>query len=269
MAAGADAGAGTECDEGTTSWSTSYTTYTAPAVTDTASPASQSSSRAKKTTKTAAPTTTSTSSAAASASSATSDDLCDQSNVQPAAVSAHNELRAHYQAADLVWNSTLEALAQTWAANCVWEDGGGESVGAGSNIAAISGSDGNTTAQIEMWSSEASEYDSSDPQYSHFTQMVSNPFLSAPCVNRRYTCANTTRVPTLHTSQLMRWVMWSRSERARTFWVAARLIRARSERHPAQTKADITGLYTGMEGDVQCWLRYGRVSRHLRIFVRW
>ena len=208
--AGAGAGAGSgksECDEGTTLYSTHFSTFTQvqgiqtqmahkshnskahghkvhqskavkTQVATTAAAGATTTSAAVQTTTTSAAaqtTTTATSSSSSSSSDTTSDDLCSQSNVQPAAIASHNDLRAHYGASDLVWNATLVALAQTWADNCVWEDGGGDSVGAGSNIAAISGSGGNTTAQISMWSSEASEYSSSDPEYSHFTQMVSTP----------------------------------------------------------------------------------------------
>ena len=105
-------------------------------------------------------------------SASTAVSLCAVPVVRPASLSAHNKLRAKHGAKDLVWDSGLQKLAQKWAEKCVFQDGGGDAVRASSNVAAISGTGGTTQEQVAIWSDEAKDYDSSDPQYSHFTQMV-------------------------------------------------------------------------------------------------
>ncbi|KAK7441982.1 hypothetical protein VKT23_016260 [Stygiomarasmius scandens] len=84
----------------------------------------------------------------------------------------HNDLRTQHGADPLSWNDTLADAAQTWANNCVWEHSGGEVGPYGENLAAGYGGGYDIAKALDSWSSEASEYDPSNPQYSHFTQMV-------------------------------------------------------------------------------------------------
>ncbi|TFK30615.1 PR-1-like protein [Coprinopsis marcescibilis] len=86
-------------------------------------------------------------------------------------LSTHNAARARHGANPLSWDDRLEAAAQRWANNCVFEHSGG-SVGAfGENLAAGTGSYPPTSA-LDGWYREVSDYNPSNPQFSHFTQVV-------------------------------------------------------------------------------------------------
>jgi hypothetical protein len=70
----------------------------------------------------------------------------------------------------MTWDDGLTALAKTWAEKCVWHHGGAD--GAGQNLAAAAGAAQNGQAIVNMWMAEEKDYNSSNPTYSHFTQVV-------------------------------------------------------------------------------------------------
>ncbi|KAI5477325.1 hypothetical protein MNV49_006467 [Pseudohyphozyma bogoriensis] len=94
--------------------------------------------------------------------------------LQASMVASHTNFRAQYDADPVSWNTTLATVAQDWANRCVFEHGGGATVGAGENLAEASGAlaDSQWPTAFQMWADEASDYDAADPQYSHFTQVV-------------------------------------------------------------------------------------------------
>lgn len=83
-----------------------------------------------------------------------------------------NSVRAQHGASPLTWNNTLAAAAQQWANGCVFQHSGGTLGPYGENLAAGTGSSYGISAAISSWTSEVSEYDPSNPQASHFTQVV-------------------------------------------------------------------------------------------------
>ncbi|KAI0036696.1 CAP domain-containing protein, partial [Vararia minispora EC-137] len=86
-------------------------------------------------------------------------------------LSSHNTVRAAHGVGNLSWNNTLEAAAQKWANKCVFQHSGGSLGPFGENLAA--GTGGETIQQgVKSWADEASQYSSSNPVPSHFTQMV-------------------------------------------------------------------------------------------------
>ncbi|OCH96482.1 PR-1-like protein [Obba rivulosa] len=87
-------------------------------------------------------------------------------------LSDHNTVRAQHGAAPLTWNNTLADAAQQWANNCVFQHSGGTLGPFGENLAAGTGSSYGIDAAIQSWTSEVSQYDASNPQPSHFTQVV-------------------------------------------------------------------------------------------------
>ncbi|EMD41805.1 hypothetical protein CERSUDRAFT_110367 [Gelatoporia subvermispora B] len=84
----------------------------------------------------------------------------------------HNTVRAQHGAAPLTWNNTLADKAQQWANGCVFQHSGGTLGPFGENLAAGTGSSYGIDAAIQSWTSEVSQYDPSNPQPSHFTQVV-------------------------------------------------------------------------------------------------
>ncbi|EIM83311.1 PR-1-like protein [Stereum hirsutum FP-91666 SS1] len=86
-------------------------------------------------------------------------------------LSAHNTVREAHGAADLVWNDTLATAAQNWANGCVFEHSGGSLGPYGENLAAGTG-DFPIASAVGAWAAESTQYDASNPQPSHFTQMV-------------------------------------------------------------------------------------------------
>ncbi|KIK71203.1 hypothetical protein GYMLUDRAFT_320972 [Collybiopsis luxurians FD-317 M1] len=132
----------------------------------------------------AAPTTSSTpappATSAASSSSSSSDSSsgsgsngsgASDSDVQ-AYLSAHNSLRAQHGASALTWSNDAAAKAQQWANGCVFQHSGGSLGPFGENLAAGTGDGYGIPQAIASWANEASQYDPSNPQASHFTQMV-------------------------------------------------------------------------------------------------
>jgi len=87
-------------------------------------------------------------------------------------LSAHNTVRAQHGAAALTWSDTLASAAQKWADGCVFKHSGGSLGPYGENLAAGTGGSYDIAAAIKSWTDEVSEYDSSNPQPSHFTQVV-------------------------------------------------------------------------------------------------
>ncbi|KAE9389788.1 PR-1-like protein [Gymnopus androsaceus JB14] len=74
-------------------------------------------------------------------------------------------------AGNLEWNNTLASTAQQWSNNCVFEHSNGTLGPYGENIAAGTGTYNISTA-LGDWAAESGDYDPSNPQYSHFTQMI-------------------------------------------------------------------------------------------------
>jgi len=79
----------------------------------------------------------------------------------------HNNFRKQHDAQALTWSDTLASTAQAWAQKCVWKHSEGQY---GENLAAGIGLD--IPYAIKMWTDEQSQYDSSNPQASHYTQVV-------------------------------------------------------------------------------------------------
>jgi len=87
-------------------------------------------------------------------------------------LSAHNSVRAQHGAAALTWNNTLADAAQQWADGCKFVHSGGSLGPYGENLAAGTGSSYDIATAIKSWTDEVSQYDASNPQPSHFTQVV-------------------------------------------------------------------------------------------------
>jgi len=68
----------------------------------------------------------------------------------------------------LTWNDTLASYAQKWVNGCKFQHSAGPY---GENLAAGTG-DFDIAAGIKLWTDEASDYDPTNPQPSHFTQVV-------------------------------------------------------------------------------------------------
>jgi len=97
--------------------------------------------------------------------STTPDDLAQQW------LDAHNTARANHGASPLTWSDELASDALRWASGCVFKHSGGTLGRFGENLAAQTGS--MTPAQaVQMWMDEVGDYDPSNPQPSHFSQVV-------------------------------------------------------------------------------------------------
>ncbi|KAK1230305.1 hypothetical protein PQX77_006598 [Marasmius sp. AFHP31] len=103
----------------------------------------------------------------------------------------HNDIRGQHGAGPLQWNNTLETAAQKWANGCVFEHSRGAIGPFGGiydiflsvflalnlnphfseNLSTGTGDFG-IDAAVKLWTDEAGDYNPSNPQYSHFTQMV-------------------------------------------------------------------------------------------------
>ncbi|CEL58179.1 Fruiting body protein SC7 OS=Schizophyllum commune GN=SC7 PE=2 SV=1 [Rhizoctonia solani AG-1 IB] len=79
---------------------------------------------------------------------------------------AHNNERAKHGAKALVWDDALSASAQAWANQCKFQHSQ-----AGQNLAAGTGNPSAATA-VGWWNDESKDYNPSNPQYSHWTQVV-------------------------------------------------------------------------------------------------
>ncbi|KAH9946689.1 CAP domain-containing protein [Amylocystis lapponica] len=87
-------------------------------------------------------------------------------------LSDHNSFRAQHGAAALTWSNDLATAAQKWANGCQFKHSGGTLGPYGENLAAGTGSSYGIDAAIKSWTDEVSQYDSTNPQPSHFTQVV-------------------------------------------------------------------------------------------------
>ncbi|KAI0322086.1 CAP domain-containing protein, partial [Amylostereum chailletii] len=90
---------------------------------------------------------------------------------EAAYLAAHNTFRALHGANPLSWSDNLASKAQEWANNCVFQHSGGSLGAFGENLSAGTGDFGIAPA-IKLWTDESTEYDPSNPQFSHFTQVV-------------------------------------------------------------------------------------------------
>ncbi|KAG9123073.1 hypothetical protein FRC07_000267, partial [Ceratobasidium sp. 392] len=79
---------------------------------------------------------------------------------------AHNKERAGHGAQALVWDDGLSSSAQAWANQCKFQHSQ-----SGENLAAGTGNPSIATA-IGWWNAERKDYDPSNPQPSHWTQVV-------------------------------------------------------------------------------------------------
>ncbi|KAJ7630658.1 CAP domain-containing protein [Roridomyces roridus] len=86
-------------------------------------------------------------------------------------LAAHNSVRAQHGASPVTWSDAAAAKAQEWADKCTNTHSGGTLGPLGENLAAGTG-DFSIEDGTGLWAKEVSEYDPSNPQPSHFTQMV-------------------------------------------------------------------------------------------------
>ncbi|KAF9458191.1 CAP domain-containing protein [Collybia nuda] len=84
----------------------------------------------------------------------------------------HNTARSRHGAVDLVWSDNLAAKAQQWANGCQFKHSGGSLGAFGENLAAGTGSSYGISTAIKSWTDEVGRYNPSNPQASHFTQVV-------------------------------------------------------------------------------------------------
>ncbi|TDL29851.1 PR-1-like protein [Rickenella mellea] len=121
------------------------------------------------------PSVASTTSAASQAAPSTTPSLSAPSGATPddisAYLTAHNDARAEHGAAPLTWSDDLASKAQEWANGCQFKHSGGSLGPYGENLAAGTGSFPIASA-IGLWVAEGPQYDPSNPQASHFTQVV-------------------------------------------------------------------------------------------------
>ncbi|KZW02713.1 hypothetical protein EXIGLDRAFT_419759 [Exidia glandulosa HHB12029] len=83
----------------------------------------------------------------------------------------HNDERLKHGAAPLTFSEALASKAQQWANNCQFKHSGGTLGPFGENLAAGTGAF-SIQAGIQAWNDEAPDYDPSNPQASHWTQVV-------------------------------------------------------------------------------------------------
>lgn len=153
----------------TKTYATTYTTtYGAEASTTAESTTAESTTAAASTTVAASTTAEETTADATTATSSTATSTS-SSDFKDAILNQHNVKRALHGVVDLVWNDTLEEYAQNYAdaydcSGTLTHSGGsyGENLGLGYT----------TTGVVDAWYDEISDYDSSDPVASHYTQVV-------------------------------------------------------------------------------------------------
>ncbi|KAJ7655104.1 PR-1-like protein [Mycena polygramma] len=92
------------------------------------------------------------------------------SDVQ-AYLQTHNSIRSQHGAVPVTWSNDAAEKAQEWADECKNVHSGGTLGPLGENLAAGTGSF-SIQAAVKAWTDEVSEYDASNPQPSHFTQVV-------------------------------------------------------------------------------------------------
>ncbi|QRV80684.1 cysteine-rich Secretory family protein [Ceratobasidium sp. AG-Ba] len=83
---------------------------------------------------------------------------------------AHNKERAAHGAKALVWDSGLAASAKSWASKCKFEEATWHN-SSGQNLAAATGNP-SIADEINLWNKELSDHNPSNPQPSHWTQVV-------------------------------------------------------------------------------------------------
>ncbi|KAF8581375.1 PR-1-like protein [Ramaria rubella] len=113
-----------------------------------------------------APASTDSDEGSGSTSGATS-----ESDIQ-AYLAGHNTVRAQHGASPLTYSQDLAAKAQQWANGCVFQHSGGSLGPFGENLAAGTGDGYGIPQALASWTNEVSQYDPSNPQPSHFTQVV-------------------------------------------------------------------------------------------------
>jgi len=84
---------------------------------------------------------------------------------------AHNTARAQHGAAALTWSDELANAGESWANGCKFKHSGGSLGPYGENLAVQTGSLDAAQA-VKLWTDEVGDYDPSNPQPSHFTQVV-------------------------------------------------------------------------------------------------
>ncbi|PVG00482.1 PR-1-like protein [Serendipita vermifera] len=80
----------------------------------------------------------------------------------------HNNERADHGASALTWSDELASIAQNWANQCQWKHSG--TGGVGENLS--TGSSLDPAGAVQLWLDEEPDYNPSNPQYSHWTQVV-------------------------------------------------------------------------------------------------
>ncbi|RPD82630.1 PR-1-like protein [Lentinus tigrinus ALCF2SS1-7] len=124
-----------------------------------------------KTTQAKTTTSKQATSTQSSGNSGSSSDATSQSDID-AYLQAHNSIRAQHGASPLSWSDNLASAAQGWANNCVFQHSGGKLGAFGENLAAGTGSSYGIGPAVKSWTDEVSDYDPSNPEASHFTQVV-------------------------------------------------------------------------------------------------
>ncbi|KDQ63808.1 hypothetical protein JAAARDRAFT_29854 [Jaapia argillacea MUCL 33604] len=165
----------------TTDPTTSSSPATSPETTITSSP-----SPSPSTSPSSQPNQANTGGSSSSSSTTTGNDI-DQY------LSAHNSVRAQHGASALTWSDNLASKAQQWANGCVFQHSGGSLGPFGENLAAGTGSSYGIAAAVGSWTAEVSQYDPSNPQPSHFTQVVWKGTSQVGCAVQ--TCAAGTIFP--------------------------------------------------------------------------
>ncbi|KAJ6627218.1 CAP domain-containing protein [Mycena sp. CBHHK59/15] len=155
----------------TSTTSTTHTTSTTPTTTSTKAKTTQqvvhTQAAHTTSTKAAATTTAANSNSNSGLSSSSSSGSGASSSNQQAYLSAHNSIRSQHGAVPLTWSDEAASKAQEWANECKNVHSGGTL----ENLAAGTG-DFSIAEAVKAWTDEVSEYDSSNPQPSHFTQVV-------------------------------------------------------------------------------------------------
>ncbi|KAJ7215735.1 CAP domain-containing protein [Mycena rebaudengoi] len=78
-------------------------------------------------------------------------------------LNAHNSVRAQHGAVNLIWNNTLGAAAQEWAAKCVLQHSQGQLGPYGGTLPGSPASSFPIPVAIQSWANEAPEYDPNNP----------------------------------------------------------------------------------------------------------
>ncbi|GAA5878010.1 hypothetical protein JCM3774_005979 [Rhodotorula dairenensis] len=128
-----------------------------------------------KTTTTPARTTTTTPARTTTTSVAATSTATGDAALASAVLNEHNRFRALHAAPAMTWSEPLASAAAKWAAKCVFQHSQGAVGSYGENLAASAGGAGGVTAALQgisAWEAEAPQYTPSNPNYSHFTQMV-------------------------------------------------------------------------------------------------